>query len=107
MMRNACMYLILGGALVLGAGNVGAQESGAEGHPPPPFGGPMELKGFEGMHGGKLVKGAPFSATSSSETTQTLQDGTTIHRTSQGVVYRDSEGPPLREGAISAIGPLG
>jgi hypothetical protein len=66
----------------------------------------MELMGFEGMHGGKLVKGVPFSAASSSESTQTLQDGTAIHRTSQGVIYRDSEGRSRRELTFSGIGPL-
>ena len=66
----------------------------------------MELMGFEGMHGGKLVKGAPFSATSTSETTQTLQDGTAIHRTSTGALYRDSEGRSRREMTFTGIGPL-
>ena len=28
--------------------------------------------GFEGLHGNKVVKGAPFSATAATETTQTL-----------------------------------
>jgi hypothetical protein len=107
MMRNSWMYLVLGGALALGAGNVRAQgEPGADGPPPPPMGGPMELMGYEGMHGGKAVKGAPFSATSNSETTQTLQDGTVIHRTSTGALYRDSEGRSRREVTFSGVGPL-
>lgn len=106
MMRNAWMHLVLGGALALGAGDSFAQGPGPDGPPPPPFGGPMELMGFEGMHGGKLVKGAPFSATSTSETTQTLQDGTAIHRTSQGALYRDSEGRSRREVTFTGVGPL-
>src|SRR5579872_5139847 len=106
MKRSPWVGLILGGALVLGAGTVSAQGPGGEGHHPPPFGGPMELMGFEGMHGGKLVKGAPFSATSTSETTQTLQDGTAIHRTSQGAIYRDSEGRWRREVSFTGAGPL-
>jgi hypothetical protein len=106
-MRDSWMYLVLGGALALGAGNVRAQgEPGAGGPPPPPMGGPLELMGFEGMHGGKAVKGAPFSATSNSETTQTLQDGTVIHRTSTGALYRDSEGRSRREVTFSGVGPL-
>ncbi len=105
MMRNAWMSFVLGGALVLGAGNARAQgEPGAGG--PPPMGGPMELMGFEGMHGGKAVKGAPFSATSNSETTQTLQDGTVIHRTSTGSLSRDSEGRSRREITFNGVGPL-
>src|SRR6202030_4669206 len=104
MMRSGLMHLVLGGALVLGAGTVKAQGPGG-GHPGP-FGGPMELMGFEGMHGGKLVKGAPFSATSTSTTKQTLQDGTSINRTTQGAIYRDSEGRSRREVTFTGVGPL-
>lgn len=104
-MRRTLMQVILGVGLVLGATNAGAQGPGGEGHPHP-FGGPIELMGFEGMHDGKLVKGAPFSAQSNSETTQTLQDGTVIHRTSQGALYRDGEGRLRHEATLSGIGPL-
>jgi len=104
MKRNGWMHLVLGGALVLGAGTTKAQGPG--GHHGP-FGGPMELMGFEGMHGGKLVKGAPFSATSTATTKQTLQDGTIINRTTQGAIYRDSEGRSRREVTFTGVGPLG
>jgi hypothetical protein len=104
MKRNCWMHLVLGGALVLGPGTARAQGPGG-GHPGP-FGGPMELMGFEGMHGGKLVKGAPFSATTTSTTQQTLQDGTTINRTANGAIYRDSEGRSRREVAFTGVGPL-
>jgi len=106
MMRNGWMHLVLGGALVLGAGTANAQGPGPGGGHPGPFGGPMELMGFEGMHGGKLVKGAPFSATSTSTTTQSLQDGSTINRTEQGAIYRDSEGRSRREVSFTGVGPL-
>lgn len=66
----------------------------------------MELMGFEGMHGGKTVTGAPFSATASSETTQTLQDGSVIHRTSQVTMYRDSQGRSRHEATFTGVGPL-
>src|ERR1700730_12060238 len=104
MNRNGWMHLVLGGALVLGVGTAAAQGPGGGHHGL--FGGPMELMGFEGMHGGKLVKGAPFSATSTSTTKQTLQDGTTINRTAQGAIYRDSEGRSRREVTFSGVGPL-
>ena len=104
MKRHCWMHLVLGGALVLGTGTARAQGPGG-GHPGP-FGGPMELMGFEGMHGGKLVKGAPFSATTTSTTQQTLQDGTTINRTANGAIYRDSEGRSRREVAFTGVGPL-
>jgi len=66
----------------------------------------MELMGFEGMHGGKTVKGAPFSATATSETTSTLQDGSVIHRTSQVSMYRDSQGRSRHEATFTGFGPL-
>jgi len=96
--------LVLGGVLVLSCAAVQAQRHGPDG--PPPFGGPMELMGFEGMHGGKTVKGAPFSATATSETTETLQDGSVIHRTSQVSMYRDSQGRSRHEATFTGFGPL-
>src|SRR6202023_2477381 len=105
MKRHCWMHLVLGGALVLGTGTARAQGPGG-GHRGP-FGGPMELMGFEGMHGGKVVTGAPFSATSTSTTNQTLQDGkTTINRTVQGAIYRDSQGRSRREVTFTGVGPL-
>jgi hypothetical protein len=98
------MCFVLSGALVLSAAALQAQRRGPDGAGP--FGGPMELMGFEGMHGGKTVKGAPFSATATSETTETLQDGSVIHRTSQVSMYRDSQGRSRREATFSGFGPL-
>jgi hypothetical protein len=66
----------------------------------------IELLGFEGMHPGKVVKGAPFSATATSETTQTLPDGTVIHRTTTSTIYRDGQGRSRREVTFSGFGPL-
>jgi hypothetical protein len=97
------MCLVLSGALVLSAAAVQAQRHGPDG---PPFGAPMELMGFEGMHGGKVVKGAPFSATATSETTSTLQDGSVLHRTSQVTMYRDSQGRSRHEATFTGFGPL-
>jgi len=98
------MCLAVGGTLLLSTGALQAQRHGPGG--PAPFGAPMELMGFEGMHGGKVVKGAPFSATATSETTQTLQDGSVIHRTSQISMYRDSQGRSRHEATFSGFGPL-
>src|SRR5580698_5008655 len=97
------MCLVLSGVLVLSAAALQAQRRGPDG---PPFGGPMELMGFEGMHGGKVVKGAPFSATATSETTETLPDGSVIHRTSQVSMYRDSQGRSRHEATFTGFGPL-
>lgn len=104
MNRSMKMCLVLSGALVLSAVAAQAQRRGLDG--PPPFGAPLELMGFEGMHGGKVVKGAPFSATATSETTQTLQDGSLIRRTSQVSMYRDSQGRSRHEVTFSGFGPL-
>lgn len=118
MNRNIWACSLVGGALLLAAGIPRAQEP-----PPPPVfghqaegldgGGPagpfaerIELMGFEGLNPGKIVKGAPFSATASSETTQSLQDGTTIHRTTSSTLYRDSQGRFRREVTLSGFGPL-
>jgi hypothetical protein len=46
---------------------------------------------------GPLVKGAPYSAEETSETTQALADGTRIHREIRASVFRDGEGRLRRE----------
>ena len=97
MMNERMKALLVSGALILSAVAVRAQRHDG----PPPFGAPMELMGFEGMHGGKVVKGAPFSATATSETTETLQDGSVLHRTSQVSMYRDSLGRSRHEVTLS------
>ena len=118
MNRNIWTCSLAGGALLLAAGMLSAQdpppsqaleyhgEGPGGGGPGAPFGERIELLGFEGLHGGKVVKGAPFSATASSQTTQTLQDGTTINRTTSSVLYRDSQGRSRREVTLSGFGPL-
>ena len=82
-------------------GGIGVGEGGAffENH--------IELLGFGGgLHGGKVVKGAPFSAVATSETTQTLSDGNHINRKTQTSLYRDSLGRFRKEVTLPAIGPL-
>lgn len=118
MNRKMYIYPVLSAALLLSAGFTRAQDAppapparlaqrmGPEGGPRVLFGERMELLGFEGLPGGKVVTGAPFSATIFTETTETLQDGNVIHRTSQGALYRDTQGRTRREMAISGFGPL-
>lgn len=53
-----------------------------------------------------VVKGAPYSADVTTETTQTLADGNRIHRTTKAALYRDSEGRTRREQTLGEIGPL-
>ncbi len=60
--------------------------------------------GFEAGLGEKTVTGAPFSATFSTESTQTLADGNQIQRSSTGSIARDSQGRTRREMTLPAIG---
>jgi len=122
MNRRIAMSLVLGGALAFSAGLAAAQEAPAlpprgemlQGGPgrdfmPPPMGDRVELLGFEGMHGGKVVTGAPFSAVAVSETTQTLSDGNHISRKTQTNLFRDGQGRFRKEVTLPAnagIGPL-
>ena len=53
-----------------------------------------------------VVKGAPYSADATTETTQTLADGNRIHRTTKASLYRDSEGRTRREQTLGEVGPL-
>jgi hypothetical protein len=52
------------------------------------------------------VKGAPYSATTTSESTQTLADGNHISQTYTGAVARDSQGRTRQDTALPPIGNL-
>jgi hypothetical protein len=118
MNRNFRAALIASCAVTLSVGAALAQDTAPppqfmlqagmpeEGGPPGAFGERVELLGFEGMHPGQVVKGAPFSATATSDTTQTLPDGTIIHRTTTSTLYRDGQGRSRREVTFSGFGPL-
>jgi hypothetical protein len=54
--------------------------------------------------GGKVVKGAPYSAEAITETIQTLADGNRIVNRISSVLYRDSEGRTRREQTLKGIG---
>lgn len=96
-------------------------QSGPPGPPagPPPGpgprgifrgGGPMgdDIIGFIGIEAGlgrKTVTGAPFSASFTQQTTETLADGNHIQRTTTGTIARDSNGRAYRDLTLPAIGP--
>ena len=118
MNRKMYLYSVLSGALLLNAGVAQAQEQEA-GLPPGPMvmmqgprpevgtiGERIELLGIEGMHGGKVVTGVPFSAVAVSESTQTLADGNHIARKTETNLFRDSQGRFRKEVTLPAIGPL-
>jgi hypothetical protein len=116
MNRRIGMSLVFSAAMVLSAGVEGAQapptHPGADamihgGAPGGDFmGDRIELLGFEGMHGGKVVTGVPFSAVAISETSRTLADGNHISRRTQTNLFRDGQGRFRKEVALPAIGPL-
>jgi hypothetical protein len=68
-----------------------------------PFGDRMELLGFGGMRGGKVVTGAPFSAVASAESKHTLADGTVISHKVQTNLFRDAQGRVRREVTMQGI----
>jgi len=70
---------------------------------PPPEA--IEFVEFEGGVNGKTVAGAPFSATVSSQTSQTLADGNRIQRDSTGKFARDSQGRTRRDMTVPDFGP--
>jgi hypothetical protein len=67
----------------------------------------MQVEYIAAEFGGKIVKGAPYSAEEVTETTQNLADGNRITRKSSALVYRDGQGRTRREQSLEAIGPLG
>lgn len=99
-------------ALLLPAAAAVAQET----PPPPPEAGGPGMAIFERapgaglfyteMLGGEPVKGAPYSATAVTESTQVLADGNRIVNKQSGLVARDSEGRVRREENLKRLGPL-
>jgi hypothetical protein len=81
----------------------------AQAPPPPPLDGArvstFEFVSAEAGIAGRVVKGAPYSATTVTETVQTLADGNRITNTVSSSVARDSEGRTRREHSLKAIGP--
>jgi hypothetical protein len=116
-MKMSCMIAAGAAVLVLAAGS-GVQAQDTATAPPQNVWfaarvgggpGPMEHEaigflGFEAGLDGKTVAGAPFSASFSTSSTQTLADGNQIQRNSTGSIARDSQGRTRREMTLPAIG---
>jgi hypothetical protein len=79
---------------------------GPEGGPPPPPDANVVFFATESF-GGKVVKGAPYSAEAVTETIQTLGDGNRIVNRISSMVYRDSEGRTRREQSLKGLGMFG
>ena len=78
---------------------------GPEGAPPPPDANFVFVASES--FGGKVVKGAPYSAEAVTETIQTLADGNRIINRITSQVYRDSEGRTRRDQTLKGLGVLG
>jgi len=122
MNRRVGLILLLCGALTCGLGLARAQSTALPSHPRPlaalqgepgadwmagPIGDRAELLGFGGMHGGKVVTGAPFSAVAVSETIQTFADGNHISRKTQTNLFRDSQGRVRKEVTLNLLAASG
>jgi hypothetical protein len=115
MRHKAKLFAMAGVAMILllaGAG-VRAQDAASAPPPPPPPGhgfghGPgrdeIRFLGFEAGLGDKTVTGAPFSASFTTESTETLADGNQIKHTSTGSIARDSQGRTRRDMTLPAFG---
>ena len=79
---------------------------GSEGGPPPPPDANVVFFATESF-GGKVVKGAPYSAEAVTETIQTLGDGNRIVNRITSMIYRDSEGRTRREQSLKGLGIFG
>ena len=79
---------------------LGAQETRRPGPPPNVMQAPSSPES-----GGRVVKHAPYSARTVTETTQTLADGNRIVQRTEGAVYRDGEGRTRRDDGAFGIGP--
>jgi hypothetical protein len=78
---------------------------GPDAPPPPP--GDIIFVASEMSFGGKVVKGAPYSAQAVTESIQTLGDGNRIVNRNSSAVYRDGEGRTRREINLKGLGNLG
>jgi hypothetical protein len=97
--------------LVLAAGVAVAQNAPPQERHAPPMGmmrpgGPQIGFAFEMMEMREQIKGAPYTATAVTESTQVLSDGNRIVNKRSGLVARDSEGRIRREETMGRIGGL-
>jgi hypothetical protein len=93
---------IYAGAVIAGLFALGATAQGPRGHFGP--GGGFGGGPFGGPHG-PVVTGAPFSATLQTTTTQTLQDGNAINKSSTSKFARDAQGRTWTQHTVDRLGP--
>jgi hypothetical protein len=91
----------LAGVLLAGCLGISGQlPPGPDGPGPRRFEGPGPMG--MGLHLGKVVTGAPYSADTNTTITETLSDGNTINRSNTGHIARDNQGRMYLEQNISA-----
>jgi hypothetical protein len=117
MRKSGEFFAMVGVAMILLLSGAGLRaQDAASAPPPPPLAGhghghgpgrdEIRFLGFEAGLGEKTVTGAPFSASFSTESTETLADGNQIKHTSTGTIARDSQGRTRRDMTLSAFGPM-
>jgi hypothetical protein len=100
------------GALFLMVGLASGQETRVPQGTPPPNATTMMMAGpshdvlFIEPIDHKVVKGAPYTATATTESTQVLADGNRIVHKQSGLVARDSQGRTRREETMGRMGPV-
>lgn len=92
--RNLLVPAVMSGLLTVTQVMFGQMGPGGPGRGP---GGPR------GMHGGKVVTGAPYSATVTNTSVKTLADGNVIQRTTTGTVARDAQGRTYSQETITGM----
>src|SRR5579872_5143488 len=83
-----------------------AMAAQAQNAPPPGRGRGPRFLGAEAGPLGRVVKNAPFSADSITESTQTLADGNHIRQSTTSRIFRDSEGRTRTEQSLAGLGAL-
>jgi hypothetical protein len=94
--------------LILAAASCAFAQDGARTNVTYQAGGPGPAVMTAGVmaRGGAPVQGAPYSATITNESVQTLADGTHIVQTSTGTTARDSQGRTRQDAVLPPIGNL-
>jgi hypothetical protein len=106
-LANSTLVLVLAAAPCACAQEAGNLVYQAQG-PGPGTAGPVAGVAMGGIMKGTTppIKGAPFSATITNESVQTLADGNRIVQSSTGGTARDSQGRTRQDFALPAIGNL-
>src|SRR4026209_1661485 len=102
MLAGNVAFAQTGQGLVIQQTRVVQGPPGAPMPPPPPDGNFLFIASES--FGGKVVKGAPYSAEAVTETIQTLGDGNRIINRMTSAVYRDGEGRTRREQSLKLLG---